>query len=102
MVALSARTGEGLPELARTISRLLVKDKGPQDVDIAPNIRHKEVLGKVLDSLLRAKKALYEGLSPEIVAIDLRQALEYLGEITGETVTEDILDRIFSSFCLGK
>ena len=99
---LSARTGEGLPELARTISRLLVKNKEAQDVDIAPNIRHKEVFGKVLDSLLRAKKALYEGLSPEIVAIDMRQALEHLGEITGETVTEDILDRIFSSFCLGK
>ncbi len=99
---LSAMTGEGLSELGWTISRLLVTDKEAQEVDIAPNIRQKEVLGKVLDSLLGAKKALYEGLSPEIVAIDMRQALERLGEITGETVTEDILDRIFSSFCLGK
>ena len=47
-------------------------------------------------------KAIEAGAPVDLVAIDLREAWEYLGEITGETVAEDLLDRIFSDFCIGK
>ncbi len=98
----SARTGEGLETLVDTIYRMLTQGEAPREVEIAPNLRQKEILQRTLDSLQTALRGLEVGLSPEIVAVDLRQALDLLGEITGETVTEDILDQIFSSFCLGK
>ncbi len=99
---ISAKTGQGLQQLCERIVKGLLGDRKAKDVDVAPNLRQKEVLKKVLDHARSAKRALGKGLSPEIVAIDLRQALDELGKVTGETVTEDILDRIFSQFCLGK
>ncbi len=99
----SAKTGQGLGRLGTAIAELLINDRRRMhEIDIAPNLRQKEVLKEVLSRVIAARKGLVGGLSVEIVAIDLRQALEYLGQITGETATEDILNRIFSSFCLGK
>ncbi len=66
------------------------------------SVRHKNSLEEALGSMERAGKALREGLEAEFVAADLRTALNSLGEITGEVTTEDILDRIFSEFCIGK
>ncbi len=99
---ISAKTGQGLKQLCKRIVKSLLGDTRVKDVDVAPNLRQKEVLKKVLDYAIGAKRALGKGLSPEIVAIDLRQAIDELGKVTGETVTEDILDKIFSQFCLGK
>ena len=65
-------------------------------------MRHKTLLEKTLKSLNLGQKALNESVSPELIAVDLQAALNSLGEITGETTTEDILNNIFSRFCIGK
>ena len=54
------------------------------------------------DLLSKARQSMINGLSPEFSAFDVREALESLGEITGKTVTEEVLDRILSTFCIGK
>jgi tRNA modification GTPase len=64
--------------------------------------RHRELLSKSQDSLNKAINAINQNLSPEFIAADLRLALESLGEITGETYSEDVLNRIFQEFCIGK
>jgi tRNA modification GTPase len=62
----------------------------------------KEALTKALDGIERVKKAVRDGLTRDLIATDLRWTVDRLGEITGETTTEDILERIFSDFCIGK
>jgi len=64
--------------------------------------RHRELLSKSLDSLNKAINAINQNLSPEFIAADLRLSLDSLGEITGETYSEDVLNRIFQEFCIGK
>ena len=66
------------------------------------NIRHQEALTNAKAYLLDALQGLRNGTPLDLVSIDLRGALEALGTITGETVTEDLIDKIFSDFCLGK
>jgi len=101
LTRLSAKTGEGLGEVEQALSKLLLGD-----ARIAPN---QGMLTRVhqRDSLRRAADALGSLLdnydaSPEFLSIDLREAISALGEITGETTPEDVLDRIFASFCIGK
>ncbi len=66
------------------------------------NQRHKALLGLAWDSLQKALKSVSEKTPPEFIALDMREAVESLGEITGETIDEKILERIFSNFCIGK
>ncbi len=70
--------------------------------ELVANLRHKLSLERSLEGLIRSMDAFKGGLPRELVATDLRWAVDRLGEITGETTTEDILDRIFSGFCIGK
>ncbi len=60
------------------------------------------MVGRALDILEQTSDSLNEGIGYELVAIDLRNALDTIGEVTGEVLTDDILDRIFSEFCIGK
>lgn len=103
VVHISALTGEGLEELKGAIFDLIIK--GEADLTqshIAPNIRHKQTLEEALSSLKNAMQLL-KGSGPfDIIAFEIRAALDALGQITGEVATEDILKRIFSQFCLGK
>lgn len=69
---------------------------------IITNIRHKDALVKAIKSLQNAKLSLAKGLSGDFVAVDLRESLNYLGEIIGLTTPDDILNNIFSRFCIGK
>lgn len=66
------------------------------------NIRHIHALKRAYESMQNAKGSLSNGLSPEFIAIDIKETLHALGEITGETIVEDLLDRIFQDFCIGK
>jgi tRNA modification GTPase len=66
------------------------------------NQRHQEAIERAATALLAAKQTLFDVADEACVALDLRSAWEALGEIVGETATEDLLDRIFSRFCLGK
>ena len=72
------------------------------DAVLVANIRHKEVLERSARHLQEAISRARQALPVDIVAIDLREAWEALGEITGSTATEDLLDRIFEDFCIGK
>ncbi len=98
---ISAKQQTGISRLLELIRQNLL---GKEETlpEVAPNTRQKEIMEKCLHLAEQALDALKAGLSPEIPALDIRQALDYLGEITGETATEDILEQIFSRFCLGK
>lgn len=66
------------------------------------NIRHKNIISKSLENVNKAKEALEINMPIDIITIYIKEILEDLGEITGEVVTEDIINEIFSKFCLGK
>jgi tRNA modification GTPase len=92
-------TGEGLDELRRKIQESL---DGDQACVSSTSARCRESLIRASESLQRAGSALAAGESDELVAIDLRAVLADLGSVVGEVVTDDLLDRIFSRFCIGK
>ncbi|RMG59546.1 MAG: tRNA uridine-5-carboxymethylaminomethyl(34) synthesis GTPase MnmE [Deltaproteobacteria bacterium] len=102
-VFVSARTGEGMERLEEAVSAALVGDeKGVRGDVLVGNMRQKELLEKGREALHRAIEGLQEGRSPEFVSLDVREAAEALGEIVGRVTTEDVLERIFSTFCIGK
>ena len=102
-VRISCRTGQGLPELAAAVQRLFLSQCGAEaDTPAAINTRHRYALQQALDALAAAGAALEQGCAPELISVDLRAALDSLGSITGHVDTEDILSKLFSTFCLGK
>jgi tRNA modification GTPase len=98
-IRVSALTGDGLPALRQAIQQAL-SSAGPREDPVLTNVRHTVALESVASALERARDAL--PLGEEIVLEDLRGALEALGEITGEVANDDLYDRIFSTFCIGK
>ncbi|MBI5181173.1 MAG: tRNA uridine-5-carboxymethylaminomethyl(34) synthesis GTPase MnmE [Nitrospirae bacterium] len=103
IVSISALTGEGVDSLKAVIHELLFKGGiTAGERPIITNLRHKTALEKTKSSLENLQNSLKENMSEEFLAVDLRAALNALGEITGETATEDILNRIFEEFCVGK
>ena len=103
MVHISALTGKGLEELKSLIFDTIVKGKIElTESNIAPNLRHKEALENALKYLISALHLIKEGEPFDIIAFEIRSSMDALAQITGEITTEDILDKIFSQFCLGK
>ncbi len=104
IVHTSAKTGTGIEELKDVASTLLRGNAGRAEAGevVLTELRHKLAIEKAFDSLSSFLKLLDAGESPEFLALDLRVALDSLGEITGEVTTEDVLGRIFSKFCVGK
>jgi len=98
---ISATLGTNLDRLKEKIAKLALPSSGTESV-LVTSARHKEALAKGFVYLLRAKRGLERGKGLELVAFELRRAVDSLGEITGKIVTEDILSRIFSKFCIGK
>lgn len=93
----------GLRELEEKIVRYLVGDGlQPSDGAVVSTVRQKEAIEKCLESVERAEQACRSGLSPELIAVDVRQALDRLGSLVGEVVTDEVLDLLFSRFCIGK
>jgi tRNA modification GTPase len=102
-VKISALYNEGIDSLKDAVFREVTDQKGPTDLpSIVPNLRHKVKIERALEAAREIEGGFRAGRSPELVAVDLREALDALGEIIGETTTEDILDQIFSHFCIGK
>ena len=99
---ISCTTGQGRAELEQAIERLFLHDSGERDSLAAINTRHRYALQQALDALTRARASMLAAESPELTDVDLREALDALGTITGRIDTEDILSRVFSTFCLGK
>ena len=98
---ISALTGEGVDCLRKRIRGRVVSVSDPEP-GVVTHARHVEALRRSGDALGRATGALGEGLPREVVALELREAADALAEIVGETTSEEILDRIFSTFCIGK
>ena len=103
IVKISALKGIGIEKLENMIKELVLGD-GEINLEemIIINKRHKNILTEVKKLLENARKAMVEDMSEEFPCCDLREAYGLLGEIVGETVTDDILDGIFSQFCIGK
>ncbi len=102
-VSVSCRSGEGLDSLKRAISDQVKQGTiNSREHVWAVNQRHKTALEQTKASLQKALESITSGLSPEFIALDLRGALDSLGLIIGATYTEDILERIFNDFCIGK
>ncbi len=103
LVEISARTGAGLDALRDAIYELSIKDPSAlAEGVVVTNLRHRLSLDRAAGRLEAALLAMEEGKPLEIVAMEIREALDALGEIVGAVTTEDILDRIFSEFCIGK
>jgi len=100
---ISALKNIGIRDLKNKIADIFYNR--PSNIPDTPFItreRHRELLSKTNNSLIKAIISIDKNLSPEFIAADIRFALESLGEITGETYTEDMLNRIFQEFCIGK
>jgi tRNA modification GTPase len=103
LVKISALTGEGLEDLQQAIVDLALGGGLSPAGEIVTQARHHRHLRSCLECLGRARELLTTGLPPwELVALELKEAVGELGEITGQEVGDDVLDRIFSQFCLGK
>lgn len=103
IVEISVKTKENIESLEGAICRAVLKGGMNQgEGAIVSNARQKEALDKARKSVLSVTKALHKDEPPDIVAIDLKEAVASLGVVTGESVSDDILDRIFSRFCIGK
>jgi tRNA modification GTPase len=101
-IHVSARTGFGMETLRAEIKTFLQRRTSPDDEFILTNQRQYETVTRSVEFLATAKTACREDVPHEMVLLDLYSALSALNELTGEVVTEDILDRIFSTFCIGK
>jgi tRNA modification GTPase len=102
VVSVSCATRAGLYALAEAVGRLaLGGESHPADAAVS-SARHQDSLRRAGERLRAASQTLGDGLPLDFVSIDLRAALAALGEITGETATDNLLDRIFAEFCIGK
>jgi tRNA modification GTPase len=100
-LAISALTRAGIEVLEEAIIALATITEMPESTPVV-NLRHRDALGRVHAAITETLGALTAGATEEIIAFHLREALNTLGEITGETTTEEILENIFSRFCVGK
>ncbi len=104
IISISALKNEGIEELKEAIyTSLIHRDVRPSpEYLIIANLRHKRALDQVRESLSNTIKGLEEGTSLEFIAYEMRSGLEALGELVGETASEEVLNRIFEQFCIGK
>ena len=103
IVRISAKTGEGIKELEEKIEEMFNLNKLETENEfIVTNIRHKDLLNKARNGLKEAKETVVSGLPIDMISINIKTAIESLGEILGESVSEDVLNKIFEKFCVGK
>jgi tRNA modification GTPase len=104
VVSISALKGDGLDELRRSILSPFTGGlgEGLREETLITNSRHREALVRASEGMGRFSSAAKDGASMEFLAFELRTVLESFGEITGETAPDEVLDRIFSRFCIGK
>jgi len=105
VVRVSARTGEGLESLGEAVATALGAEPGVEPAGLGgavANPRHVEALDRARAALDRAADAARDGQPGEIVSLELRESLAAIGEVTGQGIGDDLLDRIFGRFCIGK
>ena len=102
IVEVSARSGQGLPQLRQAILELAGAVPEGASTALVSNLRHIQALQEAQQALLSAQSALDMEIPTDLVSIDVENALTALGEISGRSVSEEVLNNIFSRFCLGK
>lgn len=101
-VEISALTGAGLDALRGAIGSLVSGADVDPEAPVVTVLRHREALERARASLLLARQSLAGGTPIDVAAVDIQAAVEHIGSITGEVTTEEVLDRIFREFCVGK
>ncbi len=101
-IQISASENENIGELTNKIIEITNSKQAEQQQVIVTNVRHYEALTKANQAIREVTHALEMGIPGDLVAVDIRQALHFLGEITGEISTDELLGNIFSKFCIGK
>lgn len=101
-LTISAKTGEGVEALKHHLLGLVQMGKLHNNDTIITNARHYDALRQALDNIQKVQHGLQTGLSGDLLAIDIREALHHFGRITGEISTDDLLGNIFANFCIGK
>jgi len=102
LLLLSAKNKEGIIKLKNELTALANIGVLSNNQTIVSNSRHFEALSNALKEINNVQKGINNKLSSDLIAIDIREALSYLGEITGKVTTEDLLGNIFANFCIGK
>ena len=102
-VKISALYNKGIDKLNSVVTKIATDGLSiNSNSSIIPNMRHKIEIEKCLETASRTKEGLKNETSFELIAIDLKEAIDSLGEIIGVSIKEEILDKIFSRFCIGK
>jgi tRNA modification GTPase len=101
-ISISAKEKRHIDELKHKIYTSAVKHQLNGDETLVTNVRHLEALQKTESALVRLLQGIDNQVTSDFLAMDIKQALHYLGEITGAVTTDDLLDNIFSKFCIGK
>jgi tRNA modification GTPase len=99
----SATRGDGIPNLAEAVRKELFNGHGPDMAEpLVSKVRHQKALQRSLERIQKAFQGLKDCAHLELAAEDLRQALQAVGEVTGQTYSDEVLESIFSQFCIGK
>ncbi len=101
-IEISALLNTGIKELKQKIVNISIAELDMERSSVIPNLRHKKALEQTVESLIAAKKGIEQHIPEEMTAIDIKNSIDSLGTITGETASLDILDNIFNNFCIGK
>ncbi|MCP4485671.1 MAG: tRNA uridine-5-carboxymethylaminomethyl(34) synthesis GTPase MnmE [Flavobacteriaceae bacterium] len=102
VLSISAKKKESIDQLKKSLLDLAGKEALDKNQLIVTNSRHYDILIKSLEEIIKVQNGIDQNLSGDLLAIDLRQALYYLGEITGKVSNDDLLGNIFANFCIGK
>ena len=103
IIKISTKTREGIDDLYKEISRIFkLNELASNGEIIISNNRHKYLIKSAHEEIKQAQESIENNMPSEIISTNIRNALEELGKITGETVTDDVIKEIFSKFCLGK
>lgn len=102
VILISASKKENLEKLIDEFVNFINLDSISESNIVVTNVRHYEALTKINEGIERINEGLINEISADFIAMDIRQVLHYLGEITGEITTDEILGNIFSKFCIGK
>ena len=102
-LTLSARTGEGLEDLKNRVVEWFLRDHPLETTPaLVPTLRQKIILEKTREILLEARREMSRRVSPEFIAVSVQEALNELGSLVGKATSEDVLEKIFGRFCIGK
>tara|TARA_B100000780_G_scaffold262194_1_gene215142 strand:- start:3125 stop:4513 length:1389 start_codon:yes stop_codon:yes gene_type:complete len=102
LILFSAKEGMGVDDIRKQLLQTVLSQKATEQDVVVSNSRHFHALTQANDALIRALEGLNTGITGDFIAMDIRQSLHYLGELTGQITTDDLLGNIFSKFCIGK